>query len=298
MPFPALDFLAEAAERAERALQVSLPAAEQLPERLHQAMRYSVLGGGKRLRPALVYAAGKALNAPPELLDPPAAAVEIIHAYSLIHDDLPAMDNDELRRGKPTCHIAFGEAEAILAGDALQALAFEVLASAAGLWPAKAQLAMLRLLASACGSRGMAGGQAIDLAAVGQTLTLNELERMHRYKTGELIRASVLLGALAAGVPESSQEYAALDRYGRELGFAFQIHDDILDVLGTTEVLGKPQGSDLARGKPTYPALVGIEESRRLTQQHLAAAIDALAEFDHQADTLRGLAHYVAERES
>ncbi|MGE4072685.1 MAG: polyprenyl synthetase family protein [Lysobacterales bacterium] len=298
MPFPVLDYLAEAAERAERALEASLPAAEQLPERLHQAMRYSVLGGGKRLRPALVYAAGKALGAPPALLDPPAAAVEIIHAYSLIHDDLPAMDNDELRRGKPTCHIAFGEAEAILAGDALQALAFEVLASASGLWPATAQLAMLRLLASACGSRGMAGGQAIDLAAVGQTLTLPELERMHRCKTGELIRASVLLGALAAGCAEDSEQYAALDRYGRELGFAFQIHDDILDVLGTTETLGKPQGSDLARGKPTYPALVGIDESRRLTQRHLTAAIGALSEFDQKADTLRGLAHYVAERES
>lgn len=298
MPTLALDFLAYAAERTERALERALPPPGQLPAQLHQAMRYSVLGGGKRLRPALVYAAGTALGAAPEVLDLPAAAVEIIHAYSLIHDDLPAMDNDELRRGKPTCHIAFGEAEAILAGDALQALAFEVLASESGDWPAPAQLAMLRLLASACGSRGMAGGQAIDLAAVGQALTLPELERMHRYKTGELIRASVLLGALAAGCLPDGEDYALLDRYGQELGFAFQIHDDILDVLGTTETLGKPQGSDLARGKPTYPALVGIDESRRLAQWHLDAAIDALSRFDQRASNLHDLAHYVVQRQS
>lgn len=294
----ALEFLADAAERAERALLKALPTAEQPPQDLHRAMRYSVLGGGKRLRPALVYAAGAALGAAPEPLDIPAAAVEIIHAYSLIHDDLPAMDNDELRRGKPTCHIAFGEAQAILAGDALQALAFEVLAGADGHWPALAQLTMLRLLTAACGSFGMAGGQAIDLASVGQTLTLEQLECMHRYKTGELIRASVLLGALAANCMPGSKEYAALDRYGEELGCAFQIHDDILDVLGTTEVLGKPQGSDLARGKPTYPALVGIEQSQRLAQQHLQAAIKALESFDLRADPLRALAHYVVERES
>jgi farnesyl diphosphate synthase len=293
----ALSFLATAAVRAERALAQALPPAEQLPQKLHQAMRYSVLGGGKRLRPALVYAAGAALGSEDTWLDVPAAAVEIIHAYSLIHDDLPAMDDDELRRGKPTCHIAFGEAEAILAGDALQALAFEILARDTQL-PASAQLLMLRLLARACGSLGMAGGQAIDLAAVGQRLTLSELERMHRYKTGELIRASVLLGALAAGCAEDSPSYAALDLYGRELGFAFQIHDDVLDVLGTTEVLGKPQGSDSARGKPTYPALLGIAESRRLAQVHRHSAIAALAEFDGRADVLRDLARYVVERDN
>lgn len=290
-------FLEQSAARAELALEAALPPATQLPERLHQAMRYSVLGGGKRLRPTLVYAAGQALGAGVEQLDAPAAAVEIIHAYSLIHDDLPAMDDDELRRGKPTCHIAFGEAEAILAGDALQALAFEVLARESR-WQPSAQLAMLRLLASACGSLGMAGGQAIDLAAVGRQLTLTELERMHRYKTGALIRASVLLGALAAGCAEGSPEYAALDRYGQEIGFAFQVQDDVLDVLGDTAVIGKPQGSDSARGKPTYPALVGIEESQRLARVHMQRAIDALAGFDARADVLRDLARYVVERES
>lgn len=293
----ALDFLMQSAARAEQALDRALPAPDLLPQQLHAAMRYSVLGGGKRLRPTLVYAAAAALGADDAELDLPAAAVEIIHAYSLIHDDLPAMDDDELRRGKPTCHIAFGEAAAILAGDALQALAFEVLARESH-WPAASQLAMLRLLAGACGSLGMAGGQAIDLAAVGQRLTLEELERMHRYKTGALIRASVLLGALAAGCSENSAEFAALARYGHELGFAFQIHDDVLDVLGDTEVIGKPQGSDSARGKPTYPALVGIDESRRLAGLHRDLAIDALAGFDQRADVLRALARYVVDRES
>ena len=282
-------FLEQSAARAELALEAALPPASQLPERLHQAMRYSVLGGGKRLRPTLVYATGHALGAAAEQLDAPAAAVEIIHAYSLIHD--------ELRRGKPTCHIAYGEAEAILAGDALQALAFEVLARESR-WHPAAQLAMLRLLASACGSLGMAGGQAIDLAAVGKQLTLVELERMHRYKTGALIRASVLLGALAAGCAESGEAFAALDRYGQEIGFAFQVQDDVLDVLGDTAVIGKPQGSDSARGKPTYPALVGIEESQRLARVHMQRAVDALAGFDARADVLRDLARYVVERES
>ena len=290
----ALTFLTQSAARAELALERALPTPDQLPQQLHAAMRYSVLGGGKRLRPTLVYAAAAALGADDAELDLPAAAVEIIHAYSLIHDDLPAMDDDELRRGKPTCHIAFGEAEAILAGDALQALAFEVLARDCH-WPPRAQLAMLRLLANACGSLGMAGGQAIDLAAVRQELSLEQLERMHRYKTGALIRASVLLGALAAGCEESSAPFAALARYGHELGFAFQIQDD---VLGETEVIGKPQGSDSARGKPTYPALVGIDESRRLASLHRDLAIEALAGFDHRADVLRALACYVVDRES
>ncbi|MCC6593298.1 MAG: polyprenyl synthetase family protein [Xanthomonadales bacterium] len=297
MSAPALDFLAHAAARVESALGRALPDTDRSPPTLHAAMRYGVLGGGKRLRPALVYAAAAAVGVDSSALDTPAAAVEIIHAYSLIHDDLPAMDDDELRRGKATCHIAYGEAEAILAGDALQALAFELLAGEHG-WPARAQLAMLRLLARACGSHGMAGGQASDLAAVGQTLTLEELERMHRYKTGELIRASVLLGALASGCEESTAEYAALNRYGEELGFAFQIHDDVLDVLGDTAVIGKPQGSDHARGKPTYPALIGVPESQRLARLHRDHAIAALAGFDARADLLRALASYVVERES
>lgn len=293
----AQSFLMRSAARAELALDRVLPPAVQLPATLHEAMRYSVLGGGKRLRPTLVYAAAAALGVDDPALDIPAAAVEIIHAYSLIHDDLPAMDDDELRRGKPTCHIAYGEAEAILAGDALQALAFEVLAAESP-WPAKAQLAMLRLLATACGSRGMAGGQAIDLAAVRQRLSLEDLERMHRYKTGALIQASVLLGALAAGCADGDDRYTALARYGFELGFAFQIHDDVLDVLGDTETIGKPQGSDSARGKPTYPALIGIDESLRLARMHQRLAIEALAGFDARADVLRDLARYVVERES
>ncbi len=286
--------LERCALRAEATLDRVLPRAEQLPQALHQAMRYSVLGGGKRLRPTLVYAVGQALDADPAALDAPAAAVEIIHGYSLIHDDLPAMDDDDLRRGKPTCHKAFGEALAILAGDALQALAFELLARESN-WPASAQLAMLRLLSEACGSLGMAGGQAIDLAAVGQQLSLAELERMHRYKTGALIRAAVLMGALAAGCSEGAC-FESLDRFGHEIGLAFQIQDDLLDVLGETAVIGKPQGSDIARGKPTYPALIGIEAARQLALDHMHAAIAALSDFDERADDLRALARYVVER--
>ena len=283
--------------RVEAALDHALPAVDQPPHRLHAAMRHAVLNGGKRMRPLLVYATGTAFGAPAQALDAAAAAVELVHCYSLVHDDLPAMDDDALRRGQPTVHVAFDDATAILAGDALQALAFEVLARDCH-WSPRAQLAMLRLLANACGSLGMAGGQAIDLAAVRQQLSLEQLERMHRYKTGALIRASVLLGALAAGCEESSAPFAALARYGHELGFAFQIQDDVLDVLGDTEIIGKPQGSDSARGKPTYPALVGIDESRRLACLHRDLAIEALAGFDQRADVLRALARYVVERES
>ncbi len=289
-------WLERCAARAEIALDLALPQVSQLPERLHQAMRYSVLGGGKRLRPALLYAVGNAFGTPWESLDAPAAAVEIIHAYSLIHDDLPAMDDDDLRRGKPTCHKVYGEALAILAGDALQALAFELLAREST-WTSAGQLAMLRLLSEACGSLGMAGGQAIDLEAVGRRLSLSELERMHRYKTGALIRASVLMGALASGCADGPQ-FVALDRYGAEIGLAFQIHDDLLDVLGDTAVIGKTQGSDVARGKPTYPALIGLDAARDLAHAHSRAAIDALRAFDERADDLRALARYVVERGS
>lgn len=290
-------FLEQCAARAELALDRALPPEQQAPQQLHAAMRYSVLGGGKRLRPTLVYGAGLALGLGADALDDAAVAVEVIHAYSLIHDDLPAMDDDDLRRGKPTCHRAFGEAQAILAGDALQALAFEVLAKASAITPS-AQLQMLRLLAQACGSRGMAGGQAIDLAAVGQTLSLPELELMHRYKTGALIRASVLLGALAAGADPDDPRYTALECYGREIGLAFQIQDDLLDVLGDTAIIGKPQGSDQARGKPTYPALMGIAAAQTLAQAHMQAAIAALQDFGDSAQPLRELARYVVERAS
>jgi farnesyl diphosphate synthase/geranylgeranyl diphosphate synthase type II len=229
--------------------------------RLLEAMRYSTLGGGKRVRPVLVYAAGEALGAPLEVLDAPAAAVELIHVYSLVHDDLPAMDNDDLRRGRPTCHRAFDEATAILTGDALQARAFEVLAQSPSSLSATARLEMLRVLADAIGTRGMAGGQAIDLESVKQSLGEAELERMHRQKTGALIQASVLLGALAAGI-QGGPERAALTTFGAEIGLAFQIQDDILDVEGTTQALGKRAGADADRIKPTYPSVLGLDRSR------------------------------------
>jgi geranylgeranyl pyrophosphate synthase len=244
--------------RAERALDARLPATDLHPSDLHQAMRYAVLGGGKRIRPVLVYSAGAAVGAALESLDGPACAVEFIHAYSLIHDDLPAMDNDDLRHGQPTCHKAFGEALAILAGDALQALAFQVL----GQDPTVVSdpiilLRMLGLLAQAAGSRGMVGGQAIDLAAVGRELTLAELENMHIHKTGALIRASVLLGALSRPEVEPAA-LERLDRYAKCVGLAFQIRDDILDVIGDTATLGKTQGTDRGAQQTDLSGIVGV----------------------------------------
>lgn len=282
--------------RADTALARFLPPSEQPPAELHRAMRYAVLGGGKRLRPLLVYATGAAFGATPERLDAAAAAVEIIHAYSLVHDDLPAMDDDSLRRGRPTCHIAFGEAMAILAGDALQALAFEVLANDAALdVDAATRLEMLRTLGSACGSHGMAGGQAFDLAAVGQHLTPAELERMHVHKTGALIRASVRLGALAAGCTDAAT-LAALETYGHCIGLAFQVRDDLLDIEADTEQLGKTAGKDLAANKPTYPAILGIEASRAELASLTARALRALDGLQARDERLRALARFVADR--
>ncbi|MCW5577583.1 MAG: polyprenyl synthetase family protein [Dokdonella sp.] len=261
-------------------------------------MRYAVLGGGKRLRPLLVYATGLAFGASLDRLDSSAVAVELIHAYSLVHDDLPAMDDDELRRGRPTCHVAFGEAMAILAGDALQALAFEVLAADTALAAdAPAHLDMLRTLAAACGSHGMAGGQALDLAAVGQRLDAVELERMHAYKTGALIRASVRLGAIAAG-RHDADTLAALDRYGHAIGLAFQIRDDLLDIEGATAELGKTAGKDVAANKPTYPAILGVEASRRELAALTASALGAIAPLAARAGHLADLARFVAQRAS
>lgn len=259
-------------------------------------MRYAVLGGGKRLRPALVYMAGSALGAPLDALDAAAVAVEIIHAYSLVHDDLPAMDDDDLRRGRPTCHVAFGEAMAILAGDALQALAFEVLAADSRHAPA-IHVQMLRTLAAACGSHGMAGGQALDLAAIGKSLAPDALDRMHEYKTGALIRACVRLGALASGCADAAL-LGALDRYGHAIGLAFQIRDDILDVEGDSDVIGKTAGKDAADAKPTYPAVLGMKASRARLAQLTRDAIAALAPLGERAKELLELARYVAERES
>ena len=282
--------------RSDDALAAALPDETQPPTELHRAMRYSVLGGGKRLRPLLVYATGLAFSAPLTRLDAVAAAVEIIHAYSLIHDDLPAMDNDDLRRGRPTCHVAFGEAMAILAGDALQALAFELLANDEAIEvDPTIRVAMLRTLAHACGSVGMAGGQAFDLAAVGQRLSAQELERMHVHKTGALIRASIRLGAQAAGCIDD-ESLAALDRYGHCIGLAFQIRDDILDIEGNSEQLGKTAGKDEAANKPTYPAILGLEASRAQLRELTDQALAAIEPLGLAATRLRELAVFVAER--
>ena len=282
--------------RADATLAHLLPGEDQPPQELHRAMRYAVLGGGKRLRPILVYAVGSALGAGVEKLDAAAAAVEIIHAYSLVHDDLPAMDNDALRRGQPTCHVVFGDAMAILAGDALQALAFEVLANDAHFANnPQVHVEMLRTLAAACGAHGMAGGQAFDLAAVGKSLTPTELERMHVYKTGALIRASVRLGALAANCRETAL-LEALERYAHCIGLAFQIRDDILDIEGDSATIGKTAGKDAVDNKPTYPAILGMQKSRAHLHELTQRAIAALAPFADRMQSLREIALYIANR--
>ena len=281
---------------AERALDRRLPAADLHPGDLHRAMRYAVLGGGKRIRPVLVYSAGAAVGAEPDTLDGSACAVEFIHAYSLIHDDLPAMDDDDLRHGRPTCHKAFGEALAILAGDALQALAFQVLGQDTAMMSDPAiRLRMVSLLAQAAGSRGMAGGQAIDLAAVGRELSLAELENMHIHKTGALIRASVLLGALSRPEVEPAA-LERLDRYAKCVGLAFQIRDDILDVIGDTATLGKTQGADRALNKPTYPELLGLDGAREHARALCQDALASLEPLGAEAEPLRWIARYIVER--
>ncbi|HFD79361.1 MAG TPA: (2E,6E)-farnesyl diphosphate synthase [Gammaproteobacteria bacterium] len=296
MPAELERFSVRCRQGVETALERLLPSANTHPATLHQAMRYAVLGGGKRIRPLLACAAGQAVGAPQQRLDVVAAALECIHAYSLIHDDLPAMDDDELRRGKPACHKAFGEAQAILAGDALQTLAFRILADAdMGGLDGDRRLRMISLLARAAGSRGMVGGQAIDLAAVGRELDIAELEDMHIHKTGALIRASVLLGALCAEqLPAAVED--ALDHYGKYLGLAFQVQDDILDVTGSTEQLGKQAGADEALDKPTYPALLGLAGARERARELHQAAIDSIAALDQHADPLRWLSGYVVQR--
>ena len=280
--------------RVEAALEARLPAATAVPARLHAAMRYSALGGGKRIRPALVYACGELLGVPYATLDAAAAAVEMIHVYSLVHDDLPAMDDDELRRGRPTCHRRFDEATAILAGDALQVLAFESLAAAPA--PAAARVAAIALLAVASGTRGMAGGQALDLAAVGRTLSPEDIEEMHRRKTGALIEASARLTATLAGAPAAVS--SQLGRYAAALGLAFQIVDDILDVEGDPRLLGKTIGADEARLKPTYPAAAGLDAARARAEELKTQALAELAPLGPAADMLRWLAGFVVERSS
>lgn len=285
-------------QRSETQLDAFLPAATLAPQRLHTAMRYAALGGGKRIRPLLCHAAGALTDAPQERLDRAAAAVELIHVYSLVHDDLPAMDNDVLRRGKPTCHVEFDEATALLVGDALQPLAFQLLAEMdhadeAGF--ATRQLQMLQLLAQAAGSRGMAGGQAIDLAAVGQTLTLAELEYMHIHKTGALIRSAILLGA-ACGQTLPATEQQQLDHYAKMAGLLFQVVDDILDTAADTATLGKTAGKDAAQNKPTYVSLLGLPQARAKAEELRLAAQNALQALGPKARRLNELTDYICER--
>jgi farnesyl diphosphate synthase len=271
-------------QRVDRALDQWLPAADVNPLELHQAMRYAALAPGKRVRPILVYATASALDIPLDRVDGAASAVEIIHAYSLIHDDLPAMDDDDLRRGRPTCHRQFNEATAILAGDALQALA-------------SARLQMIENLSLFSGSRGMAGGQAIDLAAVGKTLNIAELETMHIHKTGALIRTCVQLAALSTESLDETQ-FRALDSYAKCIGLSFQIQDDILDVTGETATLGKKQGSDSALNKPTFPSVIGLEASYEKAQELHQHALQALSIFGEEADILRYISAWFVQRKN
>jgi farnesyl diphosphate synthase len=283
--------------RIESVLDHHLPAAEVAPRRLHEAMRYSALGGGKRIRPILVYATGEALGVPLEVLDAPAAAIELMHAFSLIHDDLPAMDNDDLRRGRPTAHRAFDEATAILAADAMQPLAFEILTTHPALLgnPA-AQVRLVALIADACGSRGMTGGQSMDLAAEGRRLDPAELEHIYRLKTGCLLRASVMAAVCCTEkVPDTTRE--ALERFVDALGLAFQVRDDILDIEGTTAETGKTGGSDLAKDKATYPHLFGMPKARQRADELLHQATEALAAFGDRYDGLRWAARYIVLRQ-
>jgi len=280
--------------RVDACLDAALPGKDTRPTRLHEAMRYAVFNGGKRVRPLLVYAAGECLGVEPAYLDAPAVAIELIHAFSLVHDDLPAMDDDDLRRGMPTVHIRYDEATAILAADALQPLAFAVLTRAPGI-PDDVACRLVRLVADACGSIGMTGGQSIDLEAEGKTLDAADLEHMYGLKTGALIHASVMSATLLAR-DCSAEEAAAMDAFGRSIGIAFQIKDDILDVEGETGVIGKPAGSDAMLGKATYPSLLGLDASRRRSADLLAQSVDALHAFGARAAALEWLARYIVER--
>jgi len=282
--------------RIEDKLDQVLPPATEIPVRLHEAMRYSVLGGGKRLRPVLVYATGAALGTPLAKLDGPAVAIELMHAFSLVHDDLPAMDDDALRRGNPTAHIAFDEATAILAADAMQPLAFQVLATDPTMdCSPQTRLQLIDLLAGACGSSGMTGGQAIDLSAEGRQLAAAELELMYRLKTGRLLKASVLSAACSAEV--DAELYAALDRFIDDVGLAFQIKDDLLDIEGDTAVIGKQQGADIDRNKATWPAMFGVEPARAKTTELLNQALDTISSLGPEANELRQIARYIVTRD-
>jgi geranylgeranyl pyrophosphate synthase len=288
------DQVAEWQRRFEDVLDALLPAEDREPSLLHRAMRYSALAGGKRFRPVLAYATGTALGVAETQLDAVAAAIEIIHSYSLIHDDLPAMDDDDLRRGRPTCHQAFDEATAILAGDALQALAFEILSSSLHRTSPNC-LAVVNELARACGSTGMAGGQALDLGAVGRRISEGELRTMHRLKTGALIRAAVRMPCLLAGADEET--LSRLDSYASRVGLAFQVHDDILDVTGDSQLIGKSTLADAALDKPTFPSILGLDASREEALRLRDEAIDSLAGLPMDTTVLAWLADYVVSRD-
>ncbi|MCI0732325.1 MAG: (2E,6E)-farnesyl diphosphate synthase [Methylococcaceae bacterium] len=293
---PLKNFMQSAQKRVDKALDGWLPPTNRVPYRLHEAMRYSVFNGGKRMRPILTYGTGQALNVDLSLLNGPACAVELIHAYSLVHDDLPAMDDDELRRGKPTCHVAYDEATAILAGDALQTLAFQVLASDPSLpVAAGTRIDMINILVEASGSHGMVGGQAIDLDSVGTRLDLPSLENMHIHKTGALIRASVRLAScVAEGVDADTVN--RLDHYAKCIGLSFQIQDDILDEESDTQTLGKTQGKDRNHNKPTYPGLLGMSGAKRKALDLNEEALDSLSVFGGRAEILRAISVYIIQR--
>jgi farnesyl diphosphate synthase len=280
--------------RVEACMDAALPLESRPPDRLHSAMRYAAMSGGKRIRPLLIYATGECLGVSPERLDIPATAIEFIHAFSLVHDDLPAMDDDDLRRGRPTVHRQYDEATAILAADALQPLAFQVIAGARQLTDSEVRR-LVELLASACGSLGMTGGQAIDLESEGRQLSVDELATMHGLKTGALISASVMSACCLAPALEGSR-LQLMNRFSQDIGLAFQIRDDILDVEGDTDVIGKPSGSDAAQEKATWPSLFGIDESKRRCQELLESANHALDDFGGAADPLRLLADLIVAR--
>lgn len=286
-------------QRVDAALDVVLPSAGQHPARLHEAMRYAVLNGGKRIRPLLVYAAAEAVGASLDCADRVACALELIHSYSLVHDDLPAMDDDDLRRGLPTCHIAFDEATAILVGDALQTLAFSVLARESdtpALLCAEQRIHIIELISHAAGSKGMVGGQAIDLSAVGREIQIVELEDMHIHKTGALIRASVLCGAHCSKSVDPIQ-LRGLDRYAKCIGLAFQIRDDVLDVEGLTAVLGKPQGSDRALDKPTFATMLGLDAAKARCAALYDEALTSLTPLGDKSAGLAWLANFIVNRD-
>lgn len=289
------EYLRRQSEIVDEALERLLPGASESPAVVHEAIRYSTLNGGKRIRPILALAASDAVGGKVEATLPAACAIECIHSFSLIHDDLPCMDNDDFRRGRPTTHRAFDEATALLAADGLIALAFEIVAGTPGV-PASVVVEVSRLIARATGTRGMVGGQILDMQAQGRDVDLSEVEEIHRRKTGALLETAVVIGGMLGG--GSEEQVSALSRYGRKIGLAFQIADDILDLQGDPEKLGKTVGSDLRMQKSTYPSIIGIEKSRQMAEDAIDDALAALTIFDERADPLRHIARYIIERET